>query len=112
MNLLNKLGFGHPDNEGDTNSTSESNAPAPSDADDITLSHAVIHDSSGDQYWDQFVAAIEGMSAKELNAVNYRLGAGVPDYSNWRDYVETFRLYQWFRFCEAYHWATRQTFSI
>ncbi|MBW4061526.1 hypothetical protein HJC99_03090 [Candidatus Saccharibacteria bacterium] len=106
MRTWNKLGLGSSGDSG----TEPSDSAAP--AEDMSRSHEVIHDSSGDAYWEQFESAIEHLSAKELNDLNYRLGAGVADFSNWHDYVDVFCKYEWYQFCEAYHWATGTSFSL
>lgn len=62
----------------------------------------VIKESCDADQWREFEERVEMLRPEDLEAINDRLGAGVPAGSNWHDYVDAFAEYSWRDFTEAY----------
>ncbi len=75
----------------------------------IDSREVIRHDCDADQ-WSDFESKVEMIKAEYLNSINSRLNAGVPDFSNWHDYVNAFAQYSWRDFTMAYEWATDRTY--
>ena len=79
---------------------------SPLTGDDLYNSHEVIRHTCDEEQWADLEDAIKEMPPKELNYLNARLGTDVADNSDWHDYFNAITEYEWYRFNDAYHYAT------